>query len=655
MLFLSAVLAQDDAAAYKAASEAEDVSRRIEALEAFVKNYPESSNKGPAYNRLFQAYLEINDGEKAVDAAENYLSTMPENNRGSAYNSLAWRMAEKKIALEKAAEYAKLAEDWARSTNNMRRVRNILDTRAYVHYQKGDYALAEELQREAVIGNEDDPEFIGRLAQYEEAVGKRFQALRTVVRTILYGGGEEYVTHFENWLAEEEPDPVKREALKTDIVMEIVREYLNEEDDDIDHGKRSQAASLMAQTRVNLPEAQQWAEEAQKSIDGKTKMGDIISYRTNLARVYYAREQYQQALETVAPLMDLVDPWNSGFWYMTGQIFEKTGQEQKALYAYLQGLVVLQPDNLMSAYSTLYTKVEGNAEGADAQIEKAQKALMNFNPGDYEGAIPSGGKVVLAELFTGAECSPCVGADYAFDALSQYYPRSMVAIVEHHLHIPGPDPLTNNDSESRYKFYGQNFGTPTVFINGTDKITGGGPQIVTKNRFTFYDHTIQKHFSNSKPAVAISGSADLKKDAVKVDLQIKAPDQNALAGKSINLNIALVERSVDYEGGNGVAHHAFVVRKLVSGGEGIPLEMKEGSISIRKTIELKAVERELSAYLNEFAEKNANRFRSSDGWRARPGKLNRDNLAVVAWVQDVEGKEVLQALYQKVATASAAR
>jgi hypothetical protein len=231
----------------------------------------------------------------------------------------------------------------------------------------------------------------------------------------------------------------------------------------------------------------------------------------------------------------------------------------------------------------------------------------------------------------------------------------MVAIVEHHLHIPGPDPLTNNDSESRYKFYGQNFGTPTVFINGTDKITGGGPQIVTKNRFTFYDHTIQKHFSNSKPAVAISGSADLKKDAVKVDLQIKAPDQNALAGKSINLNIALVERSVDYEGGNGVAHHAFVVRKLVSGGEGIPLEMKEGSISIRKTIELKAVERELSAYLNEFAEKNANRFRSSDGWRARPEKLNRDNLAVVAWVQDVEGKEVLQALYQKVATASAAR
>jgi hypothetical protein len=35
--------------------------------------------------------------------------------------------------------------------------------------------------------------------------------------------------------------------------------------------------------------------------------------------------------------------------------------------------------------------------------------------------------------------------------------------------------------------------------------------------------------------------------------------------------------------------------------------------------------------------------------------MNRDNLAIVAWVQDVEGKEVLQALYQNVAAASAAR
>lgn len=78
-------------------------------------------------------------------------------------------------------------------------------------------------------------------------------------------------------------------------------------------------------------------------------------------------------------------------------------------------------------------------------------------------------------------------------------------------------------------------------------------------------------------------------------------------------------------------------------------------MAISKSIELKAVETELSAYLDEFAEKNANRFRNAGGWRARPEKLNRDNLAIVAWVQDRESKEVMQAFYMDVPAASAMR
>lgn len=477
--------------------------------------------------------------------------------------------------------------------------------------------------------------------------------MRTAVRTILYGGGEEYANHFEDWLKKEETDPAKRQALKTDIVMEVVQNYLDESDSGVDYGKRSIAASLMAQTGVNLAKAQDWAEAAVASINPETSMNDIIAYRSNLAKVYFAEGNYQKALDAVQPVMDLADPWDSDFWYMAGQSFEKLGQDQKAMSAYLQGLVVLQPENIMSAYTTLYEKTHGNADGVEAQIEKTKKELLNFNPGRYEGSATSSGKVVLAELFTGAECPPCVGSDLAYDALAKYYPRTVVAILEYHLHIPGPDPLTNTDTESRYQAYGRNFGTPTVFIDGTDKITGGGPQIVTKNRFTLYDRTIKKHLGGSKPAVNISGTSDLKKDVVKIDLEIKTLDTGALAGKNPTFNIALVERSVDYEGGNGVAHHAFVVRKLVGGGEGMPLEMTGNSMKVSKTIELKSVEAELSKYLDEFGEKNASRFRSADGWQARPEDLNRDNLAIVAWVQDAGNKEVLQAFYQDVPPASA--
>ena len=60
-------------------------------------------------------------------------------------------------------------------------------------------------------------------------------------------------------------------------------------------------------------------------------MNDIIAYRSNLAKVYFVEGNYQKALDAVQPVMDLADPWDSDFWYMAGQSFEKLGQDQKAM------------------------------------------------------------------------------------------------------------------------------------------------------------------------------------------------------------------------------------------------------------------------------------------------------------------------------------
>ncbi len=652
---INLVVAQDDASAYKAARGIENLSERIQALEAFVNDYSESNYKGDAYNALFQAYLQTGEGDKAVEAAENYLATMPAERRGSAYNGLAWRLAEKKTGLETAARYAKLAEEWGRSLNNPRQLRNILDTRAYVHYQMGDYSTAEALQREAAVGNEEDPEFIGRLALYEEAVGKRAEALRTVARTLLFGGGDEYLEHFNAWLEKEAPDADRRQALKEQIINETVQTYINEGEVGSEMQRRSIAAGLMARAGVDLPRARQWAEAAAASINNQTDVNDEIDYRSRLAAVYFAQSEYSKALEAVAPVREVASPWDGDFWYMVGQTYEKSGEDGKALEAYLQGLTVLQPEKLMAAAGVLYEKMYGSRDGLPQRIEEAQQELLNFDPGQYRGPLSAAGPAVLAELFTGAECNPCVGSDYAFDALAKYYPRSILVILEHHLHIPGPDPLTNNDTEARYQFYSRNFGTPTVFIGGRDKITGGGPKMVTQNRFNLYNHAIQKHLQASPATLTISGSANLAGDMVTIALQIEAVNGNAPAGENARWNVALVERSVDYEGANGVAHHAFVVRKLLGGGAGMPLALQEGRAVFNTDIELATVEAELSAYLDEWGQKNASRFRGTGTWRARPEKLNRDNLAMVAWVQDIESKEVLQALYLDVPPASTLR
>lgn len=652
---VSLMVAQEDAEAYKAARGIDNLSERIQALEAFVNHYSQSNYKADAYNALFQAYLQTGQGDRAVEAAENYLATMPAERRGSAYNGLAWQLAEKKTDLEAAARYARLAEEWARSLNNPRQLRNILDTRAYVHYQMGDYPTAEALQREAVVGNEEDPEFIGRLAVYEEAVGKRAEALRTVARTLLFGGGDEYLAHFHAWLEKEAPEAEQRRSLKEQIINETVQAYINEGKAGSEVQKRSLAAGLMARTGVDLPRARQWAEAAVASINDRTDLNDELTYRSRLAAVYFAQGEYSRALETVAPVVDIASPWEEGFWYMLGQIYEKSGDNGKALQAYLQGLTVFQPEKLKFAAGNVLEKISGSSTGLDQQIEKARQQLLNFDPGQYQGFPATGGAAVLAELFTGAECNPCVGSDYAFDALAKYYPRSLLVILEHHLHIPGPDPLTNDDTEARYQFYGRNFGTPTVFINGRDKITGGGPKMVTPNRFTLYNRLIQKHLQTSPVLFTISGSANLAGDMVTVDLQIEALNGNAPAGQNIRWNVALVERSVDYLGANGVAHHAFVVRKLSGGGEGMPLALQNSRASIQTSIELAAVETEISAYLDEWEQKNTSRFRGGGSWRARPEKLNRDNLALVAWVQDISSKEVLQAFYLEVPPASGQR
>ena len=89
-----------------------------------------------------------------------------------------------------------------------------------------------------------------------------------------------------------------------------------------------------------------------------------------------------------------------------------------------------------------HAKLEGRID------EKYLKIVPPFKPAVYPGRKnPKANQVVLMELFTGAECPPCVAADVAFDALLMTYKPAEFIGLQYHLPIPGPDPLTNDDSE----------------------------------------------------------------------------------------------------------------------------------------------------------------------------------------------------------------
>jgi thiol-disulfide isomerase/thioredoxin len=268
-------------------------------------------------------------------------------------------------------------------------------------------------------------------------------------------------------------------------------------------------------------------------------------------------------------------------------------------------------------------------------IDKKQKASTTFKTGKYTSK-PTG-KVLLAELFTGAECGPCQSADVAYDELSEYFPRNSLAILEYHVNIPGPDPMTNPNTFSRYIYYGGNFGTPTAIFEGKEIITGGGPRYLAANRFNLYKYALSK-YENQKPRVIISGKAVKKGNDINVNLKLKGKTKNP---KDV-LHVALVEKSVNYTGSNTIEKHRFVVRNLLDNESGTPIT----SDKILKSFDLNKIEEGLKNYLDDPTKQPS--WRQAFGpptWKARTDKLNRDNLAVVAWIQNSESREIVNSVF----------
>jgi len=70
------------------------------------------------------------------------------------------------------------------------------------------------------------------------------------------------------------------------------------------------------------------------------------------------------------------------------------------------------------------------------------------------------------------------GARIALGGLghAEYLAAGQVALLEYHLHVPQPDPLTTADAEARSEFYGDAIpGTPTFFVDGRPGPQVGGP------------------------------------------------------------------------------------------------------------------------------------------------------------------------------------
>lgn len=282
------------------------------------------------------------------------------------------------------------------------------------------------------------------------------------------------------------------------------------------------------------------------------------------------------------------------------------------------------------------------AKGYADRLEKLEAKLdeeylakhAKFPVDKYEGRKDGGNRVVLLELFTGAQCPPCVAADVAFDKMEEAYTGAEVIRLQYHLHIPGPDPLTNSDTEARWNYYRKAYpdgvgGTPTTIFNGAPKAGGGGPESAAPRKLADYRKVIDPVL-NEKTAAKINLKAVRTGDDIKIAAAVDLPE----AGDNHKLRFALIEDVVRYPGGNGLRFHHHVVRALPGGADGFAVTGKSESRQV--AVNVADLRGRLTKYLDETSE------RMTYPKPNRPMDLKK--LKAVAWVQNDETHEVITAV-----------
>jgi tetratricopeptide (TPR) repeat protein len=397
-----------------------------------------------------------------------------------------------------------------------------------------------------------------------------------------------------------------------------------------------------------------WAEELAKM--GETQFEDDNAkalrrqrarYFDTLGRIYLKQAKTKEA-EKNLKLAIVNDPDTPTALIALGQIAAGK-KDQKAAVEYFTSAAVKMPlkkadKQLMeTAYRATHNDSLNGLEDLLDSKYRNLNAGLHFD--HYQPSTKRTSRTALAELFTGSGCGPCVAADLGFDGLLERYKRQDLVVLVYHMHIPLPDPMTNPATVDRGKYYGVP-GTPTPVVDGLRLPSSGGSREMAKGFFDRVTPKIESELESPAQAqIAVTGSiaGDTVKANVVVD-QIKAPSPD------LRIQLALAEEEIRYTGENGIRFHPMVVRSL--GGKdanGFALSAS-GPTTVEWTFDVKAMSDQLKKYLDDY-EKGGHRgdpFTFLD----KKFQIDPNNLSLVAFVQDMKTKAVLQTVYVKLTPAT---
>lgn len=318
--------------------------------------------------------------------------------------------------------------------------------------------------------------------------------------------------------------------------------------------------------------------------------------------------------------------------------FARKSGDNKALVQYLLESVVAgaRPD-VHTELREIYRKTHnGSLDGLEATLDEMYaKSLPKFDATPFERPKTREPRLVLAELFTGAECPPCVGIDLAFEAALERFKPQDLALLIYHQHLPGPDPMTNPSTEKRLRFYNVR-GVPTHYIDGkTDGAGGAGADQAVRYFTRGISPAIEKAF-----AVQPEARLDLKASVTGSGISVRA-SVGRVASKSdkLRLHIVLAEERLRYHGGNGIRYHRMVVRAM-AGADANGFAVPAGkSARAEWVFDLTKILAENRKFIDEFLSKPFRGGTEKPTFSSRMDDIDPKRLVVVAFVQDEDPKQ----------------
>jgi hypothetical protein len=319
-----------------------------------------------------------------------------------------------------------------------------------------------------------------------------------------------------------------------------------------------------------------------------------------------------------------------------GVIAFSQGREETAYEYLLRARVTGVPSaENVKLLEMLFAKRHTGRAGLEEALDQVYRKY-DFNPivrRPYAPTSASTDRTALLEMFTGASCGPCAGGDIAVDAIRERFDPRQLIVLMYHVHVPGPDPMTNPDGVMRASYYSAQ-GAPTFVVDGANKETGGGSRHEAQRPYERVNAMLEKALQEPAQA-SLSLSATLT--GKRVSVQARA-GKVAAAASDLKLRIALVEHEIRYSGENGIRFHPMVVRAITE----FALDPLNPS-PVTAEFDVDQVSAKLKVYLDEYERRN-DKF-GPITFVEKKFAIDSTDLAVVAFLQSDNDRQILQSAF----------